>query len=325
MPALLLCCRYSHGYGHILQCDGCTREWIRPHAVEAMCKPKARLRQLLWDLLLDLLEMTSSRTFNLIVFCSGLVLAPLLVRSPIAAQPQASPPGAQIFAANCGACHGSDGRGGERAPNIATRRVVVSLSDSDLIHIVQNGISGTGMPAFGSMGEDKVKDVVSYLRTLQGMGGTASVSGDPSSGEALFYGRAGCSGCHMVNGRGGFMGADLTGYGQGRTPSAVRGAIVSPDASSDREGQEVTVATKKGSKLHGLIRSQDNFYVVLQTEDGAFHTFARDQIARLDYSGHSLMPQDYGTKLNSKELDDLVSYLYKSDAKERVAKEDDED
>src|SRR5204863_9772322 len=58
--------------------------------------------------------------------------------------------GAQIFSASCASCHGLDGRGGERAPDIAGSREVRKFSDSGLAKIIHEGVPGTGMPAFRS-------------------------------------------------------------------------------------------------------------------------------------------------------------------------------
>jgi len=106
----------------------------------------------------------------------------------------------------------------------------------------------------------------------------------------------------------------LTQYGPGRSANAIHTAIVNPDLNQDVMTQLATLVTKKGTKLKGLVRAQDNFFVVLQTEDGAFHTFTKSHIIHLDYSGHSLMPQSYGTDLNGKELDDLIAYLSKTES-----------
>ena len=72
--------------------------------------------------------------------------------------------------------------------DIATASEVQQLSDIDLIGIVENGISGAGMPAFGSLGQKKVKAIVNYLRVLQGRGTgtTVKLPGDPQAGESLF-------------------------------------------------------------------------------------------------------------------------------------------
>ena len=255
---------------------------------------------------------------SIFAICSaGLLVVPLVLSYSASGQQQAAPNGAAIFAANCAACHGSDGRGGERAPSIATRREVVSRSDADLIRAVQNGIAGVGMPAFGYLGEDKVKVVVNYLRTLQGFGAHEKVPGNPHSGEALFYGKAGCVNCHMMNGKGGFLAGDLTQYGLGRSVEGVRTAIIDPDRSVERRGQSVTIVRMDDQRLKGLIRAEDNFSLVLQTEDGAYHTITREQIVRIEQSGHSLMPQDYENRLSSKEIDDLVSYLLQARGAEK--------
>ncbi|HEY2496455.1 MAG TPA: c-type cytochrome [Candidatus Angelobacter sp.] len=251
--------------------------------------------------------------------CAALLFVILFAFRPASAQSQENISGQAIFAANCSACHGSDGRGGERAPNIATRREVVSRADADLIRAVQNGVPGTAMPAFGYMGAPKISAVVGYLRSLQGIGVAVKVPGDPHLGENLFYGKAECSKCHMVNGRGGFISSDLSGYGFGRSVEGVRSAILNPDRSMDRRSEALTVVADDQHRFTGLIRNEDNFSLILQTEDGSFHTFSKEKIMRVEYSGHSLMPNDYENKLSSKEIDDLVSYLLKTGTPERAS------
>ena len=249
--------------------------------------------------------------------CTAFLLFSLPVSKPVTAQSPDNTSGQTVFATNCSACHGSDGRGGERAPSIATRREVVSRTDADLFRAVQNGVPGTAMPGFGYMGTEKINAVVHYLRTLQGIGADVKTPGDPRFGEQLFYGKAECSKCHMVNGRGGFLDSDLSGYGLGRSVEAIRAVIVDPDRSLDRKAEAITVISADQQAFTGLVRNEDNFSLILQTEDGSYHSFFKEKIAYVEYSGHSLMPNDYGNKLSSKEIDDLVSYLLKTGALER--------
>src|SRR5271163_692679 len=101
----------------------------------------------------------------------------------------AQPPGAAIFAANCAGCHGADGRGGEHAPNIATNPEVQHLMDRELAGIIRYGISGAGMPAFSSLKQQEVADVVAWLRVLQGRGDIVKLPGDAKSGKSLFFGK----------------------------------------------------------------------------------------------------------------------------------------
>jgi len=58
-----------------------------------------------------------------------------------------------------------------------------------------------------------------------------------------------------------------------------------------------------------LIRNEDNFSVQFQTKDGAFHFFQKSELRGLDRGDASLMPTNYGERLGSGELADLVSYL----------------
>src|ERR1700756_926081 len=106
--------------------------------------------------------------------------------------------GKKTFASSCASCHGLDGRGGERAPNIAERPRVQQLSDAQLFRIIENGIPGTGMPAFHALESAEVKAVVIYLRALQGAKVAVKLPGDPERGQTIFFGKAGCSACHMV-------------------------------------------------------------------------------------------------------------------------------
>jgi len=216
--------------------------------------------------------------------------------------------GGQIFDSTCAGCHGLDGRGGERAPDIAGRPKVQQLSDADLSHIVQEGIPGTGMPGFQTLKPSEVLDVVAYLRTLQGAKKTFQLPGDPARGKTLF-GKAGCSSCHMVAGNGGFIASDLSEYGRVHSADEIHAAITSINQGRDRQARIAVATTQGGEKYTGRIRNEDNFSLQLQTLDGAFHLLSKSDLANLEVSAQPLMPSDYGTKLSPTEVNDIVSYL----------------
>src|ERR1700722_9318665 len=240
----------------------------------------------------------------------------------------AQSPGAPIFASNCAGCHGADGRGGEHAPNIATAPDVQHMTDRELAGIIRYGIPGAGMPAFSSLKQQEVADVVGYLRTLQGRGDIVKLPGDPKQGEALFFGKAQCSGCHMVNGKGGFIGSDLSFYGADAKPDRIRAIILDPDKNLPADQKATTVVTRTGQKITGMLKVNDNFSVSLQTLDGTFHFFPKPDLAQVDFGSRSLMP---ASTLSGKEVDDLVSYLLQTgqeNAKQSPAhpsKSDDDD
>ncbi len=216
--------------------------------------------------------------------------------------------GKQTFASSCASCHGLDARGGERAPNIAENPRVRRLSDAQIFHIIENGIPGAGMPAFHSLESSNIKAVVTYLRGLQGTKRTVQLPGNPDRGEAIFFGKAACSSCHMVAGKGGFIASDLSGYAGPHAVEEIRNAITGP-TSNDRQARLVTATTRSGEKVAGRIRNEDNFSLQLQMLDGTFHFMAKSDLAGLEYNAQALMPSDYGATLSPDELNDIVSYL----------------
>jgi cytochrome c oxidase cbb3-type subunit 3 len=217
--------------------------------------------------------------------------------------------GKQSFESICAACHGLDGRGGERGPDIARRREIQRLPDSALLRIVRQGVPGKGMPAFASLTALQVQAVVRHLRILQGLGAAAKMPGDPERGKALFFGQSGCSQCHMVNGEGGFIGSDLSSYASAQPPAEIRRAITDPNRNLDPRKRTVVVTTQDGQTQTGIARNEDNFSLQLQTVDGAFHFFSKADLRNIEYQPGSLMPGDYGSRLSPREIDDLVSFL----------------
>jgi alcohol dehydrogenase (cytochrome c) len=85
---------------------------------------------------------------------------------------QSAEPGRQLFVSRCAGCHGSDGNGGELGPAIAAR--LPSLTDDDVISLVRQGRSAAGMPAFPSLNDAEVGNLIRFLRTLRPPNGTAA-------------------------------------------------------------------------------------------------------------------------------------------------------
>jgi mono/diheme cytochrome c family protein len=167
-----------------------------------------------------------------------------------------------------------DGRGGERAPNIAERPNLLRLSDAQISLIVENGIPGTGMPAFHSLERSDVKAVVTYLRTLQGTKKVVKLPGDAKRGETIFFSKAGCAGCHMIDGKGGFIASDLSAYARTHAEERTRNAITGPAASGDPQARMIIASLRGGEKYAGRIRNEDNFSLQLQDWRGATRTIA---------------------------------------------------
>jgi len=268
-------------------------------------------------------EVVMTRT----ILSSRKLLLSLCVLNALApAQRSSNREGQQIFAAHCATCHGLDGQGAERGPNIAGRREVQQLSDQAMAKIIGRGVPTAGMPSFRALGSTKIEAVVHHLRSLQGRGASLPLPGDPERGKVLFSGKAQCAQCHTVNGEGGFLGSDLTSYAGTLPADEIRSAITEPNKNLDPRRQAVIVTSPDGATNTGIARNEDNFTLQLQTADGAFHSFVKSELRSIEHQPRSLMPPDYGTRLTPAEVDDIVSYLLKvgrAHPEQKPAKKDD--
>lgn len=245
------------------------------------------------------------------VILTGQQQSPRPQQSPAQTPPApASEAGQQLFSSNCAGCHGLDARGGEHAPNIATVSRVQNLSDRNLTQIIHDGIQSAGMPGFGSRFNDgQIEAVVRYLRVLQGKQETVHLPGNAENGRAVFFGKAQCSTCHAIEGKGGFIAGDLSSYGGTHTAEEMERAITEPNKFLDPRQRAVVVTTRDGRKLSGVVRNEDNFSLQLQTLDGAFHMLNKSELANIERQPGSIMPDDYGSRLSRSELNDLIRYL----------------
>jgi cytochrome c oxidase cbb3-type subunit III len=260
----------------------------------------------------------ASRMFsNYRLLCLIALLIAAGVMSPSPARPQAPSGknsasalenGRQILASNCAACHGIDAKGSERAPNIADSPDVQRLSDAQLSHIIENGIPGTGMPAFRSLPTSQISDLISYLRSLEGARRNARLPGNPKQGRVLFFGKAGCSQCHMFAGEGGFIASDLTDFARTHSAEQLRDAIVDANAGDKNKVRLATAVLRDGKQYVGRVRNEDNFSLQLQTLDGTFLFVAKSDLKSLEYESKPLMP-DFASAFTPTELNDLISFL----------------
>lgn len=217
--------------------------------------------------------------------------------------------GRGTFETTCGTCHGLNGKGGERGPNIATKLAIVKLSDGQLFKILRDGKPQAGMPGFSGLGPAKLAEVLDYLRTLQGKQSTPAVVLNVGNGKEFFTGKGGCSQCHMVRGSGGFIGPDLSDYGATHSADDIRNAILDADKRHGFNKALAKATTKDGQQFSGLVRNEDNFSVQLQSLDGTFHLLEKSNLAELTFESAPLMPRDYNSKLTPDELRQLVAYL----------------
>jgi mono/diheme cytochrome c family protein len=94
--------------------------------------------------------------------------------------------GAALFKQNCSMCHGADGRGiaSLKTPNFTNASVQASISDDQMLEIIQNGKPGTQMPAFsGKLPLEQILAVRSFVRSL-GSQNRLAEAGKPQTSTA---------------------------------------------------------------------------------------------------------------------------------------------
>ncbi len=119
-----------------------------------------------------------------------------------------------LYAQNCAACHGAEGRGG--ASLALANPVYLAIVDENAVHnVVANGVRGTSMPAFaqsagGMLTEEQINVITSGMFSRWGRKGildgtnppsyAARTTGNAARGEMVFgtY----CASCHGSEGHG---------------------------------------------------------------------------------------------------------------------------
>jgi cytochrome c oxidase cbb3-type subunit 3 len=215
--------------------------------------------------------------------------------------------GRALFESTCATCHGLDGHGAERGPNIATRPEARRLSDTEILTILRNGRPKSGMPAFGGMGGAKLESLLAHLRNLQGLDRNEQASGNSGHGREIFLQKGGCADCHAVNGVGGFLGPDLSIYGAVTPFVEMREQIAQHDHLP--RAKMVTLTTRDGQTLTGMIRNEDNFSLQLQTMDGKFHFLERAELVSGDTKPTQNQAAEGRPSLSGDQVEGLVSYL----------------
>jgi cytochrome c oxidase cbb3-type subunit 3 len=115
----------------------------------------------------------------------------------LARSPEALAVGQKLFLNSCAQCHASDGGGSRGFPSLADRDWLWGGDAKSVKASITDGRNGV-MPPFGAaLGDDKVKNVAQYVRSLSGL------TADPlrvAYGREVF--QTTCVACHGADGKG---------------------------------------------------------------------------------------------------------------------------
>jgi putative heme-binding domain-containing protein len=233
------------------------------------------------------------------ILLAGLVAAAALP----AVDPSDVEHGRAIYRSNCAFCHGMTGLGG-RGPNLVSGE---RKTDAEIKDIVRNGVPGSTMPAFDTMGDEQLNRLIAFLRHLQGTTDTTeTVSGDPVKGKTV-YERNGCPACHLVANQGAVYGPDLSRIGSSRSVAYLKESILEPSADIPADFEGVTVVTGDARRLTGIRINEDTFTVQVRLPSQAVRSFAKERVKEVIYPKESLMPAY--KNMPADELENLLAYL----------------
>jgi cytochrome c oxidase cbb3-type subunit III len=214
--------------------------------------------------------------------------------------------GKKLFDLHCAACHGIEGRGGGRGPNLNRIHLEHAPDDAALKSLIANGVPPE-MPEAWYMSEKDVVNVVAYVRSL-GTIPTEPVPGDATRG-ARIYAKSGCANCHIIAGEGKGFGPELTEVGARRSAEYLRECMVTPSTNLPDGFLWVELTPASGETLRGIRVNEDTFSIQVKDSSGGFHSLRKQELKQLrKLRGETPMPS-YEKTLNAAELQDLVAYL----------------
>ena len=214
--------------------------------------------------------------------------------------------GHRIFDAQCAWCHGNAGDGGT-GPNLHGQLRHATTLNS-IVDIIVNGIPGTDMPSFRlGLTDRSARQAATYVLSLS-RSSPRHGTGNAERGAAV-YQSTGCGSCHVVEGRGGILGPELTSIGGRRGAVYLREAVVKPAASHPPGYLVVRAVPNSGAEIRGIRVNEDVFWIHIRDASGAVHTLQKSDLARLDRELEATLMPSYESRLSPAQLDDVVAYL----------------
>ena len=223
------------------------------------------------------------------------------------------------FNTTCAGCHGENAGGGDRAPALVDNPHLRTLDAAGIEAIIRGG--QRAMPPFPNLPQAELARLAGWLHSLNISGLQSAPPEQVAAGEKVFYGAGGCSGCHMVRGRGASSGPDLSAIAARSTKAELEHWLDNPTSMMGTKSLPICpgwafcpdfqwathdIVLKSGEKLHGFARRRTDHDVALQTQGGEFRMLSGDAIATIVQQKRSAMPEFHGA---SADRANLLAYL----------------
>jgi cytochrome c oxidase cbb3-type subunit III len=216
--------------------------------------------------------------------------------------------GAPVFQRNCAFCHGPQARGAT-GPNLVTSDQVLGDDHGEkLVPYIRKGVPEKGMPAFGSMSEDKLKDVAEFLHLqVEQVANRGAyqvlniVVGNPQKGQASV--EAHCNSCHTPESFA-HIGSRF------RSPEQLQRGWIWPRHSSDNSlVPTATVKMPSSEIIAGRVTQVSDFRITLVDNSGQQHTIERVPGVEVQIKDPLAAHQELIQSLTNDEMHNVTAYL----------------
>ena len=141
----------------------------------------------------------------------------------------------------------------------------------------------------------------------------ALAGGNPEEGRKIFFERAeaACVRCHTIagqGGEGGQVGPELTKIGATKDRAYLLESVLLPNKNIAEGFQSLLVTTKDGTSFAGIVKSESDSELVLNSPEDGIVTIKKSEITARE-RGISSMPEGMAALLSRRDLRDLVEYL----------------
>jgi quinoprotein glucose dehydrogenase len=139
---------------------------------------------------------------------------------------------------------------------------------------------------------------------------TALAGGNAEAGRKILYERAeaSCFRCHKVGNEGGEVGPVLTDVAKRLTREQLLESIALPNARIAEGFESVIVTLKTGVSFAGVLKSENDKEIVVNSPEDGLLKLAKTDIAKKD-RGLSPMPAELANVLSRRDLRDLIEFL----------------
>jgi len=136
-------------------------------------------------------------------------------------------------------------------------------------------------------------------------------AGNVANGRRVFFNEQGvaCIRCHLVGGKGGAVGPDLTLAGAQFSRAQLVESVLHPSRAVREGYQQIIIETKDGEEFSGALKADTADGVTLVDGLGRTNAVPRASIANRRTSELSLMPEGLHVGLKLEEFADLIAYL----------------